>query len=96
MVEAVLMGGITYPVSVVDDLRDGDQKLDGFINYRPYSIQLNSGMGSQGERVILWHEVLHGILAQAGFVHEDEHEQLMDALAYGIVQVLQDNPKLRG
>lgn len=96
MIEIVLIGGIQYPVHRVAELRDGDTKLDGHIKYRPYSINLDAELGEQGERVVLWHEVLHGILAQAGFRHEDEHEQLLDALAYGIVQVLQDNPELRG
>jgi len=94
MIESVKIGGITYPISRVDDLRDESQKLDGWIRYRPYSIQLDSGIGEQGERVVLWHEILHGILTQAGISYEDEHESVLDALAYGISQVLQDNPVL--
>lgn len=94
-IEKIEIGGITYPVECIKDLRDGDTKLDGHTIHRPFSIRLEDKLCEQGKRVVLWHEVLHAIVAQAGIKHRDEYEQPLDALAYGLVQVLRDNPGLR-
>ena len=46
------------------------------------------------KRVTLWHELIHGILENAGIHNHDE--QQIDAIAYGIVAVLQAVPALGG
>lgn len=91
----IKIGGVIYEIEDAANLRgDKDQQLDGWIRYGPAKILLSSEMGGQRRRVVLWHEVLHGIMTQAGY---DKHDEaLIDALAYGIVQVLQDNPILVG
>jgi hypothetical protein len=95
-IDIVLIGAIRYPVERITGLHDAGKKLDGWVQYRPYSIQIDDALGEQGERVVLWHEILHAILAQAGFDdYDEEHERFIDALAYGIYQVLEDNSGLR-
>ena len=42
-----------------------------------------------------WHEAVHEMLAQAGRV-ETEDEVLVSVLSTAIVQVLRDNPTMRG
>ena len=94
MIESIKIGGIAYPVNIVPNLHDGDKKLDGEIYYTPPGIALAAGLGKQGERVILWHEILHGILTHSG--RTDVDEGIIEALSYGIAQVIQDNPRLAG
>lgn len=89
--DAVLVGPITYPIIRKEGLNDDGKMLDGWVQYRPYSIAVDANLGEQGERVVIWHEVLHAILVHAGFKDTDEHESVIEALSYGIVQVLQDN-----
>jgi hypothetical protein len=90
--EYVIIGGISYKVEHVHALRDGDQILDGHIRYSPSLIQLDAGLGPQAAYVTLWHEILHALLTHAGRDNHDETQ--ISALAYGIAQVLRDNPWL--
>ena len=95
-IDAVLIGGIIYPVESVKELESAKGKrLDGYVTFRPYLIQLDSELGSQGERVVLWHEILHAVIEQTGRSTKKGEEQLLNVLAYGITQVLQDNPMLK-
>jgi hypothetical protein len=89
----VKIGGIVYAVEYVQNLRDGDAKLNGWIQYDPSTISIEATMGEQAAAQVMWHEILHGIATQAGR-HGELKEQTIDALAYGIVQVLRDNPDL--
>jgi hypothetical protein len=56
-------------------------------------IRINAGMHPDIAKVTLWHEIIHGILFAAGLTDHDE--QVTDAIAHGIVQVLADNPELK-
>ena len=86
-------GGIEYEVEYVPDLRDGDARLNGWIQYDPSKISIEAKLGEQMTAQVVWHEILHGIATQAGR-HNELKENTIDALAYGIVQVLRDNPEL--
>jgi len=90
----IKVGGIKFKTFIVKHLKSRDDtKLNGWIKYDPSKILLNKKLGKQNRRVVLWHEILHAILEQAGFQEHDETQLI--ALSYGIVQVLRDNPDLR-
>lgn len=89
------IGGVDYTVEKKSDLNDGSRMLYGQIDYSETAIRLNPIMSESLAPVTVWHEIIHGILNQAHSEHNDD-EQLIDALAYGINQVLRDNPKLIG
>lgn len=91
MVQSVKIGGIYYSVEVVPELRDGDIRLNGWIQYDLSKISLDAKMGEQMAFQTLWHEILHGIATQAGR-NSELKEPMIEALAHGIVQVLKDNP----
>lgn len=91
--ETVKIGGVDYIVEYVPDLRDGDQGLNGWIRYNDCKIQIDADLSDQRKRIVLWHEIVHGLLENAGA--ESEHdEKIVVALGYGLVQVLRDNPQL--
>lgn len=92
--ESIRIGGAEYSVSEVKDLRSGDTGLNGWIKFNKSEILVEAEMSDQQKRAIVWHEVVHGILEHAG--HSDHKEEQICALGYGIVQVLRDNPWLRG
>lgn len=54
------------------------------------AIHVDKGLDDQMKRISIWHEVLHAILAHAGY--REHPEDLIEALSYGIVGVLNDNP----
>lgn len=92
MLEQVKIGGITYEIRRVPDLRDEhDTKLDGLYQGGKCLISLNSDLTPQSTLQTLWHEIIHGIITHAGM--RDQHdESLIEAVSYGVMQVLRDNP----
>lgn len=90
MLDTIKIGGIRYPVKIVDDLHDNHKELYGWIKYDKHEIHVSGDLDSQGRFVVLWHEIVHGILNNAGLPENDE--RMVDALAHGIMQVLLDNP----
>ena len=90
--ESVRIGGVEYSVTYEENLRHGNDIAYGHISYDDCLIQLSStdGTSPQMRGQILWHEILHGISEHANLKIEDE-ENVIDTLAKGIYQVLQDN-----
>jgi hypothetical protein len=80
-----------YQIEIREDLRDGPTDLDGWIQWGQLRILIDKDLADDKKQVILWHEILHGILEQAGHA---QNEDALDALAYGIVQVVDDNPEI--
>jgi len=89
----VKVGPMTYTVMNVEDLRQGDQSLDGCCKNSTCEIFLDAGLCDQAARVTLWHEIMHVILMQAGLC-EVMTEQLCEVMAHGVMDVLEDNPWL--
>ncbi len=92
MIAQVKIGGMVYDIRFVDDLRDAnDTKLDGQYSGHKCLISLNTNLAPQSALQTLWHEIVHGIITHAGL--RDQHdESLIEAVAYGVMQVLRDNP----
>lgn len=91
----VIIGPLIYAVVEVEELASAHGLLYGDIDYGRCRIRVAAESDPQIKRVTLWHEILHGILNGAA-ITADHNEQHIDALAHGIVQVLRDNPDLRG
>lgn len=99
MKSSLLVGAIHYTLIEEKDLcdyrPDGTRVgLNGHIRYNECQIKVDSDLHPQIKEITIWHEVLHGILENAGFFQEQTHERIIDALAHGIVQVLRDNPEM--
>lgn len=92
--EYIQIGGIRYAVvthhNLVDD--NGVTRLDGHIKYSASEIRIDDDLRPQARRATIWNEVLHGILTHAGVKKHDE--SLVEALTYGLMSVLRDNPWL--
>jgi hypothetical protein len=87
----IRIGAITYQIE--------EHKLRGACgecNYEQARIRISPKLAGQLKRVTLWHEIIHAVLFNAGVYAPEHDEQQIDALAHGIVQVLDDNPILRG
>jgi hypothetical protein len=93
MAEVIKIGAISYAVVEIEGLHTEGEKLDGHIKYGPCEIRLEATQSPQAKRQVLWHEILHAILTHAGYRKHDDGR--IDALAYGIMSILQDNPHLR-
>ena len=92
--ESVRIGGVEYAVGYVPNLRHGGLIAYGHIDFENCEILLSETDGTAHEKrcLILWHEVLHGILYHMGYqLDEEQEEELVDLFARGVYQVLQDN-----
>lgn len=66
--------------------------LNADIAYSDLLIRVNAINAPDVKVASLWHETLHGILYQAG--QRNHPEELIEALTYGIIAVIRDNPAL--
>lgn len=89
--DKVKIGAIQYKVAYVPDLKDEKGKLDGRISHSRTEINVDAGMSHQATVQTLLHEIVHAITTQIG---KRTSESEVDALAYGIYQVIRDNPGL--
>ena len=91
--QVIKIGGIDYDYTEVEDLGETeDGETIGNISYRDAEIQIKAGLKPQVKAVTVLHEVIHGIMAHGGALEQDE--SFIDMLAYGLHQVLKDNPTL--
>ncbi len=89
--EKIRIGGVNYDIEYAPGLDDGSQLLYGRLSYSDSTIKINTDcQKSQHMGITLWHEILHGIAGHANLEIQDE-EQVVDVLAKGIYQVLEDN-----
>lgn len=104
MIESVKIGAITYTVQLAkhpaDDglphlpLVEDNKWLAGEISYTSNQIYVHAGMAEDAMRQTLLHEVTHGVLRHAGQHALNADEELVDAIAYGFMALVRDNPKL--
>ena len=94
--ESIRIGGVEYEIRREPNVRDEGRLCYGRISFEEDTIWLSTseGMGHQRTCVTLLHEILHGILYQAGTgldLDEETEEQVVLAMAKGLYQVLEDN-----
>jgi hypothetical protein len=91
--DMVKVGGIRYKVSYIPNLKDDGRPLDGQIDHSLAEISIKANMDEQIMAQTVLHEILHAIESQTGRRHELK-EPMIDAIAFGIYQVIRDNPQL--
>lgn len=97
----VQIGALTFTIEEVEHLyseREGGlmQPLLGRIQFSDQKISLLEDQGAESKQVALMHEILHEIWRQAALDNEQDEEQIISALAFGVVAVLKANPRLAG
>lgn len=96
--DRVKIGAISYRIEEVLKLNGinsegtGMAWLNGRVQCQDALIELEAELPDDVKRVALLHEAMHAILEQAGIEHS---EQVIIALSYGMVALLNDNPLLR-
>lgn len=68
--------------------------LCGEIDYVKHTIYLNNEYSEEQMKVTLLHEIMHGIFNREGHTDWRENEDLIDAIAEGLFELLKDNPEL--
>ncbi len=91
----ILINSMPYQVVEEAGLRPQEedyQRLYGYIQGDKMQISIEKNMQPQMKTAVLIHEVIHGILDQAGVSEHDE--QLINILTYGFIGVMRQNPEL--
>lgn len=89
---AVAINGITYLVHS-DDVHDAEldhKNLAGECSYDDLSIKVDSRLAPTAKRVILCHEIVHGMLYESGY-RDKNNEKLVKPLGYFLYLFLRDN-----
>ena len=89
------VGPLVYTVEEIADLRHEGVPIFGEINptRKVCYITIERDMPMQRKQVTLWHELIHAILNHAQ--RSDVSDEVVGVLAFGIVDLLKDNPWLR-
>lgn len=66
----------------------------GLHDYTRTRIEIEQDASPAVRHQAVWHEILHAVLVAAGIEEKKHKEDVIDAAAHGIVQVLRDNPWL--
>ena len=97
-IDKVIVGPITYTIEEVlglfalPDENEYEQPLLGECQQGKALIRLEEDQRDTVKYITLWHEIIHAILCGAGLADHDE--QIVNAIAHGIVDVLERNPDL--
>lgn len=81
--ETISISGHDYKVLRVANLGDGEDHYNGQYLHDSRQILLDAGLNKAQERRTVLHEVIHGVLALAGYSPNNE-EGLVSALTAGI------------
>lgn len=97
MISTVKIGQIPVTITEVETLhsthKDGSyRKMDGRLMLVYGTIELDKDLIDEAKPGVLLHEILHGILELAG--QYEQPEGLIDAIAFGLVPLIRDNPEL--
>lgn len=97
MVESVMIDAVRYQVERTDAtiVCDGHE-CGASVDYNTGIIQIRDSevVGRGTKARLLMHEIVHAVLFERGRREEAENEELVDALAAGIVNLVRQNPEL--
>lgn len=94
----VTINPLTYNIIFEDSPKIDEEFILGYIDQEQLEIKIKSTMHKDRRRVVVIHEILHGMLMKSGLnlkEEEDEHyEQIIEVLSHSILALIRQNPKL--
>lgn len=88
------IGGHTYSIEYVKDLRMDGDKIWGRYSVGEGRIQIEAGLSKRASQQTLIHEITHVILEQAGYGTHALNEGIAEALGYGLTSVKVNGKKI--
>lgn len=97
MVESIQIDAVIYRVEETDDVLiiDGSE-CGASVDYNLGLIKIRDGkaVGRGARAKFLMHEIIHAVLHERGMFEASANEELIDALAAGLVNLVRENPRL--
>lgn len=90
----IWIGPLLYTIEEVPNLvgtgSNGNlTQFYGQVDFGEQTIKIEANNSPERQYITLWHELVHVIMEQAG---QDIPETAVEALGYGIAQVIKENP----
>ena len=96
-IKTIRIGGMDFEVRVNPELSISENAC-GKISVNLSRIEIEPSMSQQRQAQTMLHEIVHGIIrtSRLGDVlqNSDDEERFIDGLAFGMLQVIRDNPDL--
>ena len=96
-IKIVRIGGVDFEVRSNPELSIAADAC-GRISVNLSRIEIEPSMSQQRQAQTMLHEIVHGIIITSKLndvlENDDDKERLVDGLAYGLLQVVRDNPDL--
>ena len=96
-IKTIRIGGVDFEVRSNPELSIAADAC-GRISVNLSRIEIEPSMSQQRQAQTMLHEVVHGIILTSKLndvlKNNDDEERLVDGLAYGLLQVVRDNPDL--
>lgn len=85
----ISISGHEYKYRHVPDLKSGDNGLDGWYRVNDGEILVEANLKPARAKMVLLHEIVHGIIEHAGLgrMEVEQQERISDAIAYGLMSV---------
>lgn len=95
----VILDPLEYDVVFVDNPNYGDNlEVFGFIDPDNCVIQIKKDLKPVRARIVLMHELLHGMLMRCGLnlkeEENDHYENIVECLSHSLISIIRNNPDL--
>lgn len=94
--EEIVIGGITYSVSLHphEAMLDGD--LEGDINYKNARLRIQAGMNPEHTQQIFFHEICHGLAVEGEYnfilgLEGPDKERVVQLMGKALLRFVQEN-----
>jgi hypothetical protein len=91
MISSLKIGAFTFAVVFPQVVTKDGESMDGHLWHSQTTIEIDNNLAAQPKVQTLLHEIIHEIGIQAG---QEMTEGMVDSIAFGIYQVMRDNPEL--
>lgn len=89
----IKIGPVLYAVSELEEIWVDGESLWGQISYAEAKIEIKKSLSNIPKQATLLHEAIHGVLESTGHREAARNEDIIGALAHGLLQVLRENPE---
>ncbi len=96
-IKTIRIGGVDFEVRSNPELSIAADAC-GRISVNVSRIEVEPSMSQQHQAQTILHEIVHGIIRISrlgdALQNSDDEDRFVDGLAYGLLQVIRDNPEL--
>jgi len=96
MIKSVMIDAVRYEIEMTDEpFYIAGNEAAGYADFNVAKITLRKAAAeSHGGARLLMHEVIHALMYERGLKEDTYNEEIVDAVAAGVVNLIRQNPEL--